>query len=282
MLLGGDRPMTKDATARAPDGQREHVPTGVRSLYILDVLAKAGIPMTATDINAELGLPKPTIHRLCKRLEQEGFLTRDIDGRRYIPGWRLRDMARGVVGFSRFTQARQAVLRGLSERVGETCNITLPNDSGMIYLDRVETRWPLRVQLPVGSLVPFHCTATGKLYLSSLPYDRRAKLVRALDLKRHAGNTITDPDALLVELEQIAESGVGRDNEEFVEGMVAAAVPIRDQDGRFVAGLAMHGPTQRLSMEDALDAAGLLHEAAQELSGLLPAVEAAEPPAHSR
>lgn len=274
--------MTKDGTAGAPDGQREHVPPGVRSLYILDVLAKAGTPLTATDINAELGLPKPTIHRLCKRLEQEGFLTKDVDGRRYMPGRRLRDMARGVVGFSRFTQARQAVLRRLSERVGETCNIVLPEDCGMIYLDRVESRWPLRVQLPVGSVVPFHCTATGKLYLSSLPSGRRAQLVRALDLKRHAANTIIDPDALLVELEQIAESGIGRDNEEFVEGMVAAAVPIRDREGRFVAGLAMHGPTQRLSMEDALAAAGLLLEAARQLSDLLPAVEAQEPPAHSQ
>ncbi|MFP4536847.1 MAG: IclR family transcriptional regulator [Dichotomicrobium sp.] len=263
--------MAKNATARARNGEGEHVPTGVRSLYILDVLARAGAPLTATDINEGLGLPKPTIHRLCKRLEEEGFLTKDIDGRRYMPGRRLCDMARGVIGFSRFTQARQAVLRRLSERVGETCNITLPDDSGMVYLDRVESRWPLRVQLPVGSLVPFHCTATGKLYLSSLAQRQRERLVRALDLKRHAANTITDPDALLAELAEIAASGVGRDNEEFVEGMVAAAVPICDSEGRFVAGLAMHGPTQRLSMDDALAAVGALRAAARELSDVMPA-----------
>jgi len=248
----------------------EHVPTGVRSLYILEALARAGTPLTPTDINETLGLPKPTIHRLCKRLEREGFLEKDLDGRRYLPGRRLRGMSRGVLGFVRFMHARRAVLRRLSERVGETCNIALPEDGGMVYLERVETRWPLRVQLPVGTQVPFHCTASGKLYLSSLPRERRENLVRLLDLTPHAANTITDPDELLAALEQISESRIGTDNEEFVAGMVAAAVPIRDRDGRMMAGLAVHGPTQRLSLADALGWVDALQAAAEELAGLMP------------
>ncbi len=255
--------------ARARDKDVEHVPSGVRSLYILETLAAAGQPMTATDINEVLGLPKPTIHRLCKRLEREGFLEKDIDGRRYLPGRRLRSLSSGVLGFVRFRQARQAVLRRLSAEVDETCNIALPEEGGMVYLDRVESRWPLRVQLPVGSVVPFHCTANGKLYLAHLPPARRESLVRSLDLKRHAANTLTDPDALLAAVACIAETGIGTDNQEFVDGMVAVAVPIRDADGHMMAGLAMHGPTQRLTLDDALGAVGALREAAKALAGLM-------------
>ena len=258
------------------DNDVETVPTGVRSLYILDVLAAAGQPMTATDINEVLGLPKPTIHRLCKRLEREGFLEKDMDGRRYQPGRRLRALAGGVLGFARFRQARQAILRRLSARLEETCNIALPDEGGMVYLDRVESRWPLRVQLPVGSTVPFHCTASGKLYLSSLSPERREALVRALDLDRNAANTITDPDALLGELDRIAAMGIGTDNEEFVDGMVAVAVPIREPDGRMVAGLAMHGPTQRLTLEDALGAVEALRDAADALAGMMCVAEASQ------
>lgn len=256
--------------AEGRDKGGEHVPTGVRSLYILEALAQAGTPLTPTDINEALGLPKPTIHRLCKRLEREGFLEKELDGRRYLPGRRLRGMSRGVLGFVRFMHARRAVLHRLSERVGETCNIALPEDGGMVYLERVETRWPLRVQLPVGSQVPFHCTASGKLYLSSLPRERRERLVHLLDLTSHAANTITNPDDLLAALERISESRVGTDNEEFVAGMVAVAVPIRDRDGRMMAGLAVHGPTQRLSLADALGWVDALRAAADELAGLMP------------
>lgn len=262
--------------ARSSDKEVEHVPTGVRSLYILEVLARTGQPMTATGINEVLGLPKPTIHRLCKRLEREGFLEKDIDGRRYLPGRRLRSLSSGVLGFVRFRQARQAVLRRLSAEVDETCNIALPDEGGMVYLDRVESRWPLRVQLPVGSTVPFHCTANGKLYLAHLPPARRESLVRSLDLKRYAANTITDPEALLVALERITKTGIGTDNQEFVDGMVAVAVPIRDADGLMVAGLAMHGPTQRLTVDDALGAVGALREAAKALAGLMPLEEMPE------
>lgn len=253
-----------------PDKDVEHMPTGVRSLYILEVLATAGQPMTPTDINEVLGLPKPTIHRLCKRLEREGFLEKDIEGRRYLPGRRLRGLSLGVLSFARFRQARQAILRRLSAKVEETCNIALPDDAGMVYLDRVESRWPLRVQLPVGTTVPFHCTATGKLYLSNLPAARRESLIASLDLALHAPNTITEPDALLAEVARIAETDIGTDSQEFVDGMVAVAVPIRDREGRMVAGLAMHGPTQRLSLDDALARVPAMREAAQMLSGLMP------------
>jgi len=262
-----------ESMARSPENDGEPVPTGVRSLYILEALARAGTPLTPTDINETLGLPKPTIHRLCKRLESEGFLEKDLDGRRYLPGKRLRTVGRDVLGFNRFLQARQAVLRRLSARVGETCNIALPDEGGMVYLERIETGWPLRVQLPVGSLVPFHCTASGKLYLASLPPPRRESLVRTLDLTAQAPNTLTDPDDLLHALAEIAETGIGTDNEEFVAGMVAVAVPITDESGRLVATLAMHGPTLRLSLDDALALIEPLRAAAADLRGLMPAAE---------
>ncbi len=218
--------------------------------------------MTPTDINEILQLPKPTIHRLCQRLEAERFLEKDLDGRRYLPGPRLREINSGVMGFTIFTQARHTVLQRLSEQIGETCNITIPVDGGMHYLDRVETRWPLRVHFPVGAIVPLHCTASGKLYLSCLPKSQRYQLVRSMTLSKYAENTQTDQDQLLAALAEIRRTRIGTDNEELVDGMVAIAVPIEDENDRLIATLAVHAPTQRMSMDDALRHAGQLQEAA--------------------
>ena len=57
---------------------------------VIEEIARAGVPVTPTDVNAAIGLPKPTIHRLFATLEEEGFLQRDMDGRTYSPGPRLR------------------------------------------------------------------------------------------------------------------------------------------------------------------------------------------------
>src|SRR3546814_7673010 len=100
----------------------------------------------------------------------------------------------------------------------------------MIYWDRVETHWPLKFQLSIGSRVPLHCTAGGKLYLSSLPAERRAKLIAELGLEKRTANTITDPRRLEEAVRQVADEETGVDEEEFIDGMIAVSVPVKDED----------------------------------------------------
>ena len=76
------------------DGEKSgSIPTNLRLLMVIEQIASAGVPVTPTEVNAQIGLPKPTIHRLFSTLEEEGFLQRDMDGRTYSPGPRLREMA---------------------------------------------------------------------------------------------------------------------------------------------------------------------------------------------
>ncbi len=245
--------------------QQDRLPAGLRTLAVIQALLDAGVPLTPTAINDRLALPKATIHRICQRLVDAGWLVRDMDGKRLLPGQQLLVLTGRVAVFSRFLQARVAILRRLSESIGETCNITIPDRQGMVYLDRVETRWPLRIQLPVGVTVPFHCSASGKLYLSTLRKSRQRQIVRSLGLDKLAANTITDPETLLAALDEIRRNRVGTDNEELVHGMVAVAVPIEDRTGRLAATLAVHGPTHRMSFEDARQHVPALRATAEEL-----------------
>lgn len=252
----------------ALDNKTETIPTNLRLLLILEEVARAGVPVTPTDLNAQIGLPKPTIHRLFATLEAEGFLQRDLDGRSYSPGRRLRKLSTNVLSSLRVRTARLAVLNTLAEKIGETCNITIPDRDAMIYLDRVETKWPLRIQLPVGTHVPFHCTASGKLYLSSLPRAARNALLASLTLEPRTPNTITDVAALSEALDRTGEDQIGTDNEEFLEGMVAVAVPVADTEGRLFATLAVHAPSLRMTLEEARSHAPVLREAARQLATL--------------
>lgn len=221
--------------------------------------------MTATEINDVLGLPKQTVHRLCVTLEENGFITRTGNSKRYHVARRLRDLGTGLLYNSREHIARRQILLAVSREVRETVNFVVPEDSGMNYLDRVETDWPFRIQLPIGSNVPFHCTASGKCFLASLPPASRRKIVQSLNLERMTDKTHTDPASLLAELEQIEENGYALDNEEFFIGMVAIAVPVLDTMQRFVGALAFHGPTQRLSLDRAVERKEFLQSAAIKL-----------------
>ena len=245
------------------------IPTNMRLLMVLEEVARIGVPVTPTEVNAQLGLPKPTIHRLFATLEEEGFLQKDIDGRTYSPGRRLRRTAIGVLSSLRIRSARVAVLRKLSLEIGETCNIALPDRDSMIYLERVETEWPLRIQLPVGTTVPFYCTASGKMYLSTLPKSHLARYATSEVIEARTGNTITDPDALIKAVNTARDEGFALDREEFMDGMIALAVPILDTNERLVATLSFHAPTVRFSVDKAMEYLPALRAAAADLSSLL-------------
>ena len=251
------------------DSSRDTIPTNLRLLLVLEEVAKAGVPVTPTDVNAGLELPKPTIHRLFATLEAEGFLQRDVDGRTYSPGPRLRTLAGGILSSLRIRTARQAILKALSREIGETCNIALPDRDAMIYLERVETEWPLRIQLPQGSRVPFHCTASGKMYLSSLAPNHLQRYLKAAELTEHTPNTFTEPGKLRDELAVIRQQDYALDREEFMDDMVALAVPILDPFGRLMATLSFHAPTQRFDVGRALGYLDALRASSQELTALV-------------
>lgn len=243
----------------------ERIPTNLRTLLILEVLGKSESAMTASEINESLGLPKQTVHRLCATLERDGFLTRQGNSKRFHVARRLRELGHGLLYNSRHHIARRQILTEVSRQVRETVNYVVPEADGMSYLDRVETDWPFQVQLPIGTHVPYHCTASGKCFLASLAPKARKSLVASLNLERLTPATRTDPDDLLADLARIAKRGYSLDEEEFLEGMVAIAVPVTDGAGRFVAALAFHGPTQRLTVEGIIAQKGLLQTAAHRL-----------------
>jgi DNA-binding IclR family transcriptional regulator len=186
-----------------------------------------------------------------------------------VPGDRLHGIALGVLYSSRYKALRQAILTKLAATIGETCGIAIPDGTQMIYYDRAESNWPLRIHLPIGSHTPAWCTASGKLYLSSLPKQRRHRIIDNLSLDKLARNTLIDPEALEAELLKIQQNELGVDNEEFVDGMVAYAVPIKGQDGRLFACLFTHAPLIRKTLAQLLAFEPLMRQAAIELGELL-------------
>lgn len=244
----------------------ERVPTNMRALLILEAVSEADQPMSASAIAGALDLPKQTVHRVCNSLVENGFLMREGGSHRLRPALRLRKVANGVLNAAQFHTARHVVMKALSEAARETVNFAQPGSSGMQYKDRVETDWAFRVALPVGTEVPFHSTASGKVYLASLPPKARSRFVGSLSLERLTENTHGDYDSLLSDLQKVRKQGFATDNEEFMEGMSAVSVPVYDGRNRYFGSLALHGPTQRFPLETALGFVEDLHAAASKLT----------------
>jgi DNA-binding IclR family transcriptional regulator len=253
------------------DAKKGQIATNLRLVYIMEEVARVGTPVSASHLGAALGLPKPTIHRLLQTAEAEGFLQRDVDGKSYGPGRRMRRLSTNTLSSQRIRSERLRILKRLAEDVGETCNLAAPGRDGMVYLDRVETHWPLRIQLPIGTQVPFYCTASGKMYLSSLRQDKLERLLRLLDMEQRTKCTMTDLDVLKKELADTRSRGYATDDQEFMEGMSALAVPICDDQRRLLSTLSIHVPNQRLDLNRLLNHLPRLQEAKSQLEELVKA-----------
>lgn len=251
------------------DIAKGQIPTNLRLVYLMEEVARIGTPVSASHLGAALGLPKPTVHRLLHTAETEGFLQRDVDGKSYGPGHRMRKLSTNTLSSQRIRTERLRILRKLAEDVGETCNLAAPGRDGMVYLDRVETHWPLRIQLPIGTQVPFYCTASGKMYLASLRPDKLDRLLSTLDLDARTNWTLTQADALRDELAKTRSRGYSTDDQEFMEGMSALAVPICDDQRRLLSTLSIHVPNQRLDLQSLLNHLPRLRDAKIQLEELV-------------
>jgi len=248
--------------------RREKGSSITRVLEIIEEISRAERPMSPAELAFILDIPKPSIHRLLQQLEADSYVQTNMRGL-LLPGDRMHSIALGVLHSSQFKALRQAILKNIAEIIGESCGIAIPDGTEMIYYDRVQTNWPLRVNLPVGSHTPVWCTASGKLYLSSLPKERRHRIIGNLPLEKLTRNTLTEPELLEKELITIQTNELGTDNEEFIDGMVACSVPIKDQNGKLFACLFTHAPVIRKSLDELLSFESVLRKAAIELGGLL-------------
>jgi len=216
-----------------------------RVLDLIEVLASARRSLTVVEISEALGVSRPQAHRIVAGLERSGVLARHPHSRRVIFGSRLARAVLRIGSMSTLQPIWHSVLRGIVEQVGETCNLIMFPRATPTYFDRVEANWPLSVRLRVGSEVPLHCTAGGKLYLANLSDPECEMLLAHLPKRRCTANTIIEQDALRRDLRQVAANGFATDQEEFIHGMIAVAVPIRSGKGIFLGALGMHAPGVR-------------------------------------
>src|ERR1700741_2652296 len=185
----------------------------VKAVAILEAMATARRPLGVSELGALLGLPKPTAHRIVRMLESEGLLQREPGSRRFVPGARMVQLGLGIVAASMLRAPRHAILEALSQKIGETCNFGVMTGSHVVSLDRVESAWPFGLRFEPGSRVPLHCTSMGKLFLSQLPAQKRALLLRSIPLYRYTENTLTEVAELEAELDRIRESGISPDKQ---------------------------------------------------------------------
>ncbi|MEL6374093.1 MAG: IclR family transcriptional regulator [Pseudomonadota bacterium] len=254
-----------DENARAASADLAQLGAMGKAFSILETIAHAGAPMTMAELVRASGLTKPTAHRITATLMDMGFIERDQLERGFVEGPRLVDLSLRTLAMAAPRNTRHAVLRSVSDHTGETCNFGILSGAEVIYLDRVESKWPLGLRFEAGSRVPAHCTALGKLLISQLPARDRRNIIATMPLARHTSRTITDPEHLAAIIEEVRQAKIGTDNEEFIDGVVCVSVLVRLNGSQVVGGIAVSAPEARTSLAKLKEYVPMMQHAADRL-----------------
>ncbi len=241
----------------------------MRLFALLEAIAAKDQLYSLQGLVEQTGLPKPTLHRMLQQLETAGLLQREVDGRHYGMGTRLRRLAENLLFNDTLHGARHAVLRHLVDAVGESCNITALSGSEVVYLDRVETAAPLRFYLHPGSRVPVHCSASGKIFLAQMDAPQRRRLLTHGTLEAYTSKTLTDLKQIEREIARVRKDGYAIDNEEFLPGLLCIAALVPSASGPSNLCVAVQAPIMRLDLAKAKTLLPALQRAAESLSRIV-------------
>ncbi len=247
-----------------------HGSATLRAISIMETIAGADSPLGLVELMNATGLPKPTVYRISSHLIEAGMLVREAEGKRYAPGPRLASLALAALTHHSWRAPRHVILKSLVAEIGESCNLTMLDGTDVVYLDRVEADWPLRLHFKTGSRVPIHCSASGKLLLALMPARERRRLLEVMPFSYHTANTILNRQDLEAAFRQIRRERLSMDNEEFLDGTVCVAVPVENDRRQIPAALAVHAPKTRMSLEQALQCVPALRKAAARLADVFP------------
>jgi len=227
----------------------ERLSTLEKALAVLEAVGDQPQAVGLPDLAARLKLPRQTVHRVLGQLQDAGLVSRHPVRERYSVGPRLTRLALAALNSRNQGAPVRAILADLVDDVNETCNIGVLDDLEYVYLERIECKWPLRTHLGAGSRVSAYGTSGGKTLLAELGPEQCKRLLKSRKLEAYTPHTITKLQDLEAELARIRSRGFALNNQEYLDGIIGLAVPIKDVDGRAVAALAMHGPVTRLSLK---------------------------------
>ena len=215
-----------------------------RAAAILRLLSGRTRRLGVVDLAGELGLPKGTVHGLLRTLQHVGFVEQDAESGKYQLGAALLHMGSSYLDGNELRTRALNWSDSLASRTHESVRIGTLHEGQVLIVHHVFRPDDSLQTLDVGSLLPAHATALGKILLADHAY-AAAEVIKA-GLAAYTDATITDPERLERELARVRERGWAADIGELHAGQVSFAAPIIDRRGVTVGAMGIFGPPERL------------------------------------
>jgi len=204
----------------------KRVPAIDKCFSVLALMAEAKRPFGFNEIVRNLGLNKSTVFNILHTLKDLDVLEKGPDGL-FRLGPRLFVLGNAAAGGSELIQTVHPYLETINRDFKLSTFFGILSGQEVIILDKADRAHRVKLSSEIGMRIPIFAGVAGKALLSQLPETEIDKILSENTPKRYTPRTITDKGVYKKEILGVKETGIAYDREEYIEGLIAVAVPLQ-------------------------------------------------------
>ncbi|QDR79174.1 IclR family transcriptional regulator [Sporomusa termitida] len=220
-----------------------------KSLKILETLSRVEA-MGISELSRELGWGKGTVHRIITTLRIHGYVEQTAN-EKYKLSFKLFELGNRMVNHIGIRKTAHPYLEQLAGITNETVNLAVLDFNQVIYIDRIESREPLRMGLDVGTRFPAYCTALGLAILAYLDTEKLNALLAEFERQgqflKYTDKTVVELPLIREQLATVRQRGYSIDDEYYLPGIRGVAAPVFNHSGTVKAAISVAGPAIRMT-----------------------------------
>jgi DNA-binding IclR family transcriptional regulator len=230
--------------------------TVTNALRLLDEF-RSEMEIGVAELGRRLGLHKNNVFRLLATLEEVGYIEQNPATGRYRLGLAALQLGQAFARSRPLLTRGPVYLEALVAATRESAHIAMLDRFEVVHVAGLAPERLVVSALRVGTRLPVHCSALGKVLLGCAPetereaFDRQVVATRGLEPRTR--RTITDRAKFFEHVRTVAGHGFALDLEECEDGLCCAAAPVHDVTGRVVAAISVSAPASRADEQGLLE-----------------------------
>ncbi len=218
-----------------------------RGISVMRSFARHRDRLTLAEISKLVDLPRATVRRCLITLNALGYV--ETDGKYFRLTPQVLTLSQAYFSSNPLPRIAQRFIEQVSERVGESCSLSVLTGDEVIYVARSTLKRAASVHRDVGQNLPAYCTSMGRILLASLEDAELNAYFKRVVLQKFTHQTVTDERKLRRLLDQIRRDDFCLIDGELEHDLRAIAVPVRNAMGKVVAALHISTQATRVNKE---------------------------------
>lgn len=248
----------------------KRVPALDKAFAIIELMARSGTAFSINEVVRKLRLNKSTVFNILHTLTDLKVLERGPDGL-FRLGTQLYVLGSAAAKGSGLIQTVHPYLVDINRQTRLSAFLGIRSDGHAVIVDKVDDAYDIKISSEIGMRLSLFAGAGGKALTSALPDEEIDRLLAGAQLKPYTANTITDKRSFKKAVLRTRQEGVAIDREEYIQGIVALAVPLNTCRENLQAAVWIVGLRQQLSEAQVPEFTVLLKNVAADINSRLAA-----------